>query len=270
MSGLQVLLVEICNLPSGPAIMPDTSEAAYEASLRRGLDCSRRKKDFDHEETLTHLGALALHLERMGRTDEAHLMREERERIIARVGARKAQERKEAEMSSGPEERRAAALEAYRTGDYGHAERLLRSLIVNRFEIPSTHCHLGRIMLIQDNVAEALMETSAALEHRAEASPYVIPRILWLQLALLYTWPAKAPGMDSAPVILGRLKTVLAREGAHAEWTMDPVLAHLQPRLPAERYQLLAALIAALSDATKVPALEQFPAWRDVQPQLLE
>jgi hypothetical protein len=51
---------------------------------------------------------------------------------------------------------------------------------------------------------------------------------------------------------------------------MDRVLAHLQPKLPAEHYQLLAALVAALNDATKLLALEQFRAWRETQPQPLE
>ena len=113
-------------------------------------------------------------------------------------------------------------------------------------------------------------ETAAAWEHRAEAASYVVLRILWLHLALLHTSPADEAGMDSAPVILGRLKTALARDGAHIEWTMDPVLAHLQPRLPAEQHQLFAVLVAALNDATNLPALEQFPAWREGQPQPLE
>ena len=51
---------------------------------------------------------------------------------------------------------------------------------------------------------------------------------------------------------------------------MDPVLTHLQPRLSAEPCQLLAALVAALNNATNVQALEQFPAWRNVQPQAPE
>ena len=105
---------------------------------------------------------------------------------------------------------------------------------------------------------------------RATALSYVIPRILWLQLALLYTSPTEGGAIQRAQVILGRLKTALAREDAHMKWTMEPVLAHLQPRLPPEQCQLLAALVDALKDATSLPALEQFPAWRDAQPEPLE
>jgi len=50
------------------AIAPHSSEAAYEASLRRSLDRSRREKRPDHEETLAHLVALAVD----GKTSEAH------------------------------------------------------------------------------------------------------------------------------------------------------------------------------------------------------
>jgi len=51
---------------------------------------------------------------------------------------------------------------------------------------------------------------------------------------------------------------------------MDPVLAHLQPKLPAEAHALLTALVAALSYADKLPALDEFPAWREVEPQALD
>jgi hypothetical protein len=54
------------------------------------------------------------------------------------------------------------------------------------------------------------------------------------------------------------------------EWAMDAVLGNLELGLPAEQYQLLAALAAALSDATNLPALERFAAWRDAQPQPLD
>ena len=47
------------------------------------------------------------------------------------------------------------------------------------------------------------------------------------------------------------------------EWTMEPVLAQLQPRLPDETYRLLAALVATLSDGRNLPALASLAAWRD-------
>src|SRR5207249_3206615 len=103
---------------------------------------------------------------------------------------------------------RVAALEAYQAGDYAGAERLLRSLIAQRFEIPSTRCHRARIRLIQDRFEDAATEIAAAWEHRAEGPCYVVGRILWLQLALVYISPTEHAAMSSAQVILGRLKTL--------------------------------------------------------------
>jgi hypothetical protein len=34
--------------------------------------------------------------------------------------------------------------------------------MANRFEVPSTHCHLARIRLIQDRFEDASTETAAA------------------------------------------------------------------------------------------------------------
>ena len=64
--------------------------------------------------------------------------------------------------------------------------------------------------------------------------------------------------------MLGMLKAALQAERAHMEWTMQPVLDHLKPKLSAEDHALLAALIDALGDQAKVAALETIPAWREI------
>jgi nephrocystin-3 len=231
------------------------------------------------DQTLAHFEVLADHLEKIGRTDEARALRDEHD-LIAEAqnsggGIRELlgePQRDPAEMTGAdePAARRTAALLAYKLGDYDNAELILRSLIMDGFEVPGTRCHLGRILMVQDRFDEAVPQAAAAWEARADAPSYVIPRILWLQLALLYTLPDGESRIDSAQAVLGRLKTALARENAHMEWVMDPVLARLQPRLPAGQYQLLTALVAALSDATRLQALAQFPVWRDAQPEPLE
>lgn len=169
------------------------------------------------------------------------------------------------EFRRGPLERRGAAMRAYQTGNYLAAEILLDSLIPDCFEIPGTHCHLARILLIQDRVAEAVTEAAAAWESRADAPAYVIPRILVLQLAMCYSAPTETAGMDPG-IILGRLKSAVARPEAHMEWIMDPVLEHLQRsgfRIRQRRF--LTALVAAANDGTNLPALEKFAAWRNAQ-----
>jgi hypothetical protein len=73
----EVMFVHIPNLSNGPVTVPHTSDAAYEASLRRDLNLSRREKGPAHEDTLAHLSALAVHLQRMGKCDEARSLMEE-------------------------------------------------------------------------------------------------------------------------------------------------------------------------------------------------
>jgi hypothetical protein len=289
------MVVEVRNLPEGPAIQPDTntSDAAYEASLRRSLarkiwlrrDLERHHWAASYDETIAHLVALTVHLEKIGKKDKASALRSWHNRTVWSAAARRAAARQPPEwrmtarlrwrflarlMALGARERKAAAVRAYRVGDYARAESMLGSLIKMGFEVPSTRCDLVRILIIQDRFKEAVAETEATWEVRSTAPCYVVSRVLWLHLALIYAAPADAAEMARAQVILGRLTTALACEGAHAEWGMDPVLAHLRPRLPAEIYQLLAALVAALNDATNVPGLDLFPAWRDALAEPLE
>jgi hypothetical protein len=68
----QVLFVEMRNLPLSLPLAPDTSDAAYEALLRRGLDTSFCEKGPDHQDTIAHRTALAAHLESRSGSDEAH------------------------------------------------------------------------------------------------------------------------------------------------------------------------------------------------------
>ena len=55
--------------------------------LRRGLAFSRREKGADHEETLAHLAALAVHLENAGKHTEAAELKREHDDLAARVEA---------------------------------------------------------------------------------------------------------------------------------------------------------------------------------------
>lgn len=70
--------------------------------------------------------------------------------------------------------------------------------------------------------------------------------------------------------LLGRLKTALSVDGAIMEWTMEPVLAHLQPQLSAESNALLTALVAAMSFPDKLAGLDQFALWREAEPRGLD
>jgi hypothetical protein len=82
-----VLFLDVRGIKPGSDLKPyfvsDTSDEGYERLLWRGLKFTRREKGNDHEETLAHLAALAVHLERMGKTAEARAFAEQRERLAA-------------------------------------------------------------------------------------------------------------------------------------------------------------------------------------------
>ncbi len=173
-------------------------------------------------------------------------------------------------MNDAPNEQvRVRALTLYKQGEYTKASELLTQLLQAGYEILGTRLHLARIALVTDDISAAREQVTAAWEHRTEAPAYVLPRLLWLKLclALLDNGSTVQP---EAQQLLGALKTALQAENACLEWTMDPVLAHLQPQLPAEAHALLTALVAALSFQTNIEKLDAFPLWRDTAAQPVE
>ncbi len=67
-----------------PDVAPNISDEDYEGLLLRGLEFTRHEKGNDHEETLAHLAALAVHLQKMGETDESRAFAMERDRLAAK------------------------------------------------------------------------------------------------------------------------------------------------------------------------------------------
>jgi WD40 repeat protein len=88
--GGEVLFLDVLDIEPGPDLKPDPSDEGYEQLLRRGLEFTRREKGNAHEETLAHLSALAAHLERMGKSDEALRFAQERDQLASRIAARNA------------------------------------------------------------------------------------------------------------------------------------------------------------------------------------
>jgi tetratricopeptide (TPR) repeat protein len=163
-----------------------------------------------------------------------------------------------------PDQVRGIALELYNNGEYDKARELLKILLKDGFEVLSTRLHLARLALITDNYADARQHVTDAWACHTAAKPYVIARILWMQILIAL--------IDNADAIhiLGQLKTALLAEDVNMEWTMQPVLDHLKPRLSDNSHALLTALVAALSDRAYVEKLDAFSLWRDTAPQPLE
>lgn len=225
----------------------DGNSAEAEALFREALAGYDRKLGLDHPDTLRTVNNFAQLLDKAGKTEEARPLH------LRYVEAQSSNE------DAAPLLLRQLAGTYYRLGQYAEAVPLLKRVLQSDFEVPSTHCHLARIALLTDDLPAAREHAAQAWAHRADAQPYVLPRILWLDLAVALL------GGDAASVgpLLGRLKAALRTEGAVSEWAMEPVLAHLQPKLGADDHAILTALMAAVSLPDRVADLDQFAAWRE-------
>jgi tetratricopeptide (TPR) repeat protein len=234
--------------------------AGAEPLYRRALEAHERVLGPEHPTTLGNVQCLADLLDKTGRATQARPLRLRRLTVLAQ------------KPDATPMQLRTCALDGYLLGDYVLAATLLRRVLAVGFEVPGTCCHLARIALLTDDLPAARQHADEAWTHRAEAAPYVVPRILWLQLAtkIAEDGGQKTDDSEQKPEVgrqqekvLGMFTSALQVEGAHREWTMQPVLDHLKPKLPAEDHALLTALVDALGDQTKVAALETIPAWRE-------
>ena len=241
--------------PEKPQSVKETKQA-YQKILREGLEYHRDHKGLNVECHHGHLCALIAHLEKEGRFDEARKLEAERDEIAKLL--------KNLIPSEDPAELRREALSFFKEGAYDEAERNLRLLLDANFDVPGTHCHLARVLLMQDKLETAREEIRLAWELRNDAPAYSIPRILWFHIIF-----AILDGRTQSPY-LGRLKTALNNDGAFMEWTMDPVLDHLKPKLTLEDHALLSALVAAMSDKQNLTALDQFPQWREAKAEPLD
>jgi len=158
-----------------------------------------------------------------------------------------------------PYSRRRDAADRILTGDYPGAEALLRGLLRERFAVPSTHCHLARVLLMTDREAEARERINQAWRLREQAPAYVVLRILFFQCVF-----AMFDGANITPIV-GRIKTALRQPDPHLDWTIQPMLDHLRPRLGETNHEFLQALAEALSDTAALPCMNEFPQWCDAE-----
>jgi hypothetical protein len=155
-----------------------------------------------------------------------------------------------------PYSQRQEAYSCYQNGNYVRAVELLRGLVAERWELPGTHCHLVRVLLMMDRTDEARQELNLALANRAEAPSCILPRILFLQCLFAMVDGAEFDG------IVAQIKRALRAPGAHLDWTIRPLIDHMGPHLRQADAEFLRALADALSDADGVPRLNEFSQWR--------
>jgi Flp pilus assembly protein TadD len=214
----------------------DDTEA--EPLYRRALEAMERVLGPEHPDTLSTTQAVADFFDKVGKAEEGLSLRLKRIKLLSE------------DPNAEPLILRTAALDSYRLGNHTLATVFLRRILEAGFELPGTHCHLARVLLLSDEIDTARHEIAQAWQHRADAPPYVLPRILFFQLLFAFLDHA-----DSGTT-LNRLKHALAQEGAHMEWMIQPVLEHLRPRLSPGDMALLQAVSAAIDSEKNMDLLE--------------
>jgi len=119
---------------------------------------------------------------------------------------------------------------------------------------------VARLCLVTNRDTEARELIRRAWSRRSDGPGYCLPRMLWFQL-LFELLDGKSPARP-----IGRLKTALTDSNTFADWSMQPVLDHMTPRLPANAMALLTSLIAVLSNSARMPELDLIPEWRNQEP----
>lgn len=157
------------------------------------------------------------------------------------------------------------------------AGAILEQLLEIGFEVPATHAHLARVCLLTDRADEARKHAEQGWIHRSETKRHSVLRLLWFRLVFAFldftAWQDSVQG-ELISRLLGQLKTGLQTSDAYMEWTMDAVLNKLSSgslgKLDPADFDLLVAIVAALSEAKNVPALNAIPAWRETKAEPLE
>jgi len=233
--------------------------AGAEPLYRRALETQERVLGQDHPYTLDSMKDLADMLEKTECFNEARLLR------LRRIDALSAK------SDTPPQTLRSLALDYFKLGEFAKAEELLNRLLESGFEASGTHHHLARICLMTDRFIEAQDHVAQAWNARAKAQLYVVARLLWLHLVTrLLCDPQSRTNDGNSKTILAQLKAILQNETVFMEWSMEPVLKHLEGKLDVDALQFLSALVAAMSDRKSLSSLDQFAVWRETKPQPLE
>ena len=207
-----------------------------EPLAREALEIRRRALPAGHPDIAQSLNSLAVVLQAQGKLSEAEPLFREALQL-----SRQALPAGHPDIAPSLTGLRSLAFACYLKEDYRGAERVLRGLLEEGFEIPSTHCHLARVLLLMDRAAEARQHVALAWNQISDAPPSIVPRIVFFQLlfALQDGSRTEAGDDEQGPARqIGRLKTALQSENSHAEWNIQAMLDHLavtrraEPRAP--------------------------------------
>jgi len=169
-----------------------------------------------------------------------------------------------AKPETKPEPLRRLALECYRCGDLFNSEKLFQEVLVRGYEVPSTYCHLIRILLLANREEEAHISLNQALAHIDDAKDYVICRLLWFQILFAIL---ESSSLNS---YITKIKIALQNEMSCSEWTMKPLLDQIKPKITESQHAFLSALIDGLSAKENLEKMNDFPEWKESEPKEID
>ena len=240
--------------------------AEAETLFRRALDVFERKPD--DARLPTCINNLAGVLEQTGRSEEAVDMR------LRALAQRRAADQSQVDPQLAVELNN-LGMTYRKLGQFDKAETLAREALeldrvhrgANAPIVPHRLNNLASILLLRGAMEDGRRMLSEAWAIEAGHADLTSSRIAFMRLV------AALLDHQAAGVYIGQLKTLLAvdplPDNANVAkiWEIDPVVAHLRPRLAAGEAEFLTAVAGAMNDRTKLPAVEAFPQWRS-QPAL--
>ena len=158
------------------------------------------------------------------REDNSNAMR------MRRLAELLAAETESANAPPDPDVRRQDAADCILTGDFAGAETIIRGLLAERFMMPSSLCHLARVLLMTGRDAEARAQIAAAWAIDEDAPTYVVARIIFFQLVFAMLDGAALNSAEIAAIV-ARIRAGLSESAAHLDWNVLPMLDHPRPRL---------------------------------------
>jgi len=136
--------------------------------------------------------------------------------------------------------------------------------LVRGYEVPSTYCHLIRILLLANREEEAHISLNQALAHIDDAKDYVICRLLWFQILFAIL---ESSSLNS---YITKIKIALQNEMSCSEWTMKPLLDQIKPKITESQHAFLSALIDGLSAKENLEKMNDFPEWKESEPKEID
>lgn len=148
--------------------------------------------------------------------------------------------------------------------DYGRAEALYRKTLELDSENLDGHSNYTAFLLTSRRFPQAASQCERACKLCGTQIDQATAES-WFYRALLLRMTDK-PINDA----IGRLRTLIDSHFKRGSWSFDGVLEVAKEKLKPDDYDFLAAVAAAILDEDKVPELDKFPQWRDVEPVALD